>query len=87
MNTDDGMGGFHEPSALLPCRNCLVTWMQAGIESVDGAPMDAGNGMWLHHAVFVNKARKDTVCGEDYFGQRFFATGNERTAVDLCSGG
>lgn len=87
MTENDGMGGFFEPSTTLPCRDCLVTWMQMGLEHADGTPADANTGMWLHHGVMVNRNRSDAVCGPGTFGQRFFASGNERTAVDLSADG
>ena len=68
----------------LPCRDCMIVSMHAGLEYPNGSIADAGTGMWLHHTVFQNLMREDAMCGH---GQRFFASGNERTPVDLSSNG
>lgn len=81
------MGGFEQPSTPLPCRDCLITSMQMGLEYVDGSPADANTGIWLHHGIMVNRNRTDSVCGRDAYGQRFFASGNERTLVDISASG
>ncbi|KAK1074538.1 hypothetical protein LTR48_009309, partial [Friedmanniomyces endolithicus] len=57
--------------------------MQAQLEYANGTIADAETGMWMHHVVFLNRGRNDSVC--DRRGQRFFASGNERTAVDFTS--
>jgi hypothetical protein len=87
MNENDGMGGFFQPSTPLPCRDCLVTLMQMSLEYVDGTAADASTGMWLHHGVMENRNRTDSVCGPKTYGQRFFASGNERTVVDISASG
>ncbi len=69
-----------------PCEECTVVWMQAGIEYTDGSDAGAETGMWLHHVVFQNLDRQDSMCPE-HGGERFFASGNERTPVDLTSNG
>lgn len=70
-----------------PCQNCLITWMQAGLEYTDGSIADANSGMWLHHTIFSLLNREDIVCPENQLGERFFASGNERTPFDLSSSG
>jgi hypothetical protein len=60
--------------------------MQAGIEYTDGSDASAENGMWLHHVVFQNFDRQDPMCLKRR-SERFFASGNERTAVDLAANG
>ena len=86
MHEDDGMGGFFEDDTHLPCNDCLITWMQMGLEYLNGTPAAANTGMWLHHGVMVNRNRNDPVCNDSY-GERFFASGNERTAADFSAGG
>ena len=86
MEEHGGMKNFKEKQALLPCKNCFITWMQAGLEYPNGTNANVDSGMWLHHTVLSNVARKDTLgCG--YKGDRFFASGNERSAIDLCASG
>ncbi|TKA83842.1 hypothetical protein B0A55_00111 [Friedmanniomyces simplex] len=78
----DGMSKF-QSAIPPPCTECLVTFMQAQLEYANGTTADATTGMWMHHVVFLNRGRKDSVC--DMPAQRFFASGNERTAVDFTS--
>ncbi|KAF2171563.1 hypothetical protein M409DRAFT_18675 [Zasmidium cellare ATCC 36951] len=68
-----------------PCKDCLITFMQVALEYADGSDADADTGMWMHHFVFVND-RETTYEGETE-GHPFFASGNERTALDLTGGG
>lgn len=87
MSENDGMGGFFDGSTTLPCRDCIITWMQMGLEHANGTTADANTGMWLHHGIMVNMNRKDAVCGLSAYGQRFSASGNERTPLDLSASG
>jgi hypothetical protein len=62
--------------------------MQAGLEYLDGTDASVDKGMWLHHTVLHNEARTALHnCDKSNRRQRFFASGNERTAVDLSSNG
>ena len=70
-----------------PCSDCVITVMSADLEYPDGTTADAGNGMWMHHLVFLNKANVDGVCGKEKPGERFFGAGNERPRLDLTNGG
>ncbi|OAP57140.1 hypothetical protein AYL99_07877 [Fonsecaea erecta] len=87
MNENDGMAQFFQRSTTLPCRDCVITWLQMGLEHDDGRIADANTGMWLHHGVMVNRNQSDAVCGDGSYGQRFAASGNERTALDFSAGG
>lgn len=87
MHDHNEMRGYSEPSTTLPCNDCLITWMQAGLEFADGTTANAEAGMWLHHAVFSNVKRRDVVCPMKRHGDRFFASGNERTPVNICREG
>ena len=87
MNANDGMGGFSDYATFVPCRDCFITSIQMGLEHVGGTTADANTGMWLHHGVMVNRNQTDAVCGTNGYGQRFFASGNERTMVDLTGNG
>lgn len=85
QNKDDGIRAVKSTIAP-PCSDCLVTWMQAQLEYVNGPTADAETNMWMHHVVFWNAGRNDSVC-PGMGGQRFFASGNERTPVDLSRNG
>lgn len=86
MHEDNGMLGVqaHVP---LPCSDCVITWMQAGLEYADGSRADAATGMWLHHTVFSTLTKPNGLCPGQRQGDWFFASGNERTPVDLCESG
>ncbi|KAK4506292.1 hypothetical protein PRZ48_000022 [Zasmidium cellare] len=68
-----------------PCKDCLITSMQVALEYADGSDADANTGMWMHHFVFVNDQETTYECETE--GHPFFASGNERTALDLTRGG
>lgn len=85
---DNGMKNFKTQNARAPCEDCLIIWMQAGLEYLDGTDASVEDGMWLHHTVLYNEARTALQnCDKSNRRQRFFASGNERTAVDLSSNG
>lgn len=79
----------------LPCDECFVTAMEANLENEDGKALNIQEGAWLHHMVLYLRGndRKDLLCGDapgytqNWFGERFFASGNERTPVRLNSKG
>ena len=81
----DGMKDFTEAPAQKPCTDCLITWMQADLHYVNGTSANANTGLWLHHTVLANTGQKDLICPEG--PQRFFASGNERTEIDICVNG
>jgi hypothetical protein len=61
--------------------------MQAGLTYPNGSYANADTGMWLHHVVLTNTAVPAAVCGLSNGGDRFFASGNERTPVNICVNG
>jgi hypothetical protein len=72
------------PSLPKPCSNCFLLEFQPELVYADGTPANLDTGMMLHHAVLFSAGRPDPTCGpEEPFpgklGQRFFASGNERT--------
>jgi len=81
------MKSFGERTVQMPCTDCLVTWIQAGLESLDGTVANADTEMWLHHTVFSNTQRTSVVCPTMTSGDRFFASGNERTPANICVNG
>jgi hypothetical protein len=91
-STNNGMDEFLEEDSQKPCDECLITYMKAGLEYPDGSNANADTGMWLHHGVFLDTGAMDTVCPTMGKKQRprpnrFFASGNERSPVNLCVSG
>jgi len=68
----------------MPCRDCLITSLKAGIEYVNGSAAKADD-IYFHHVLLANLGRRDSVCPDTY--ERFFASGNERVTVDLTANG
>ena len=87
MSVNDGMTDWVVPKAQKPCADCLVTWIRAGLEYPNGTDANADNGLWLHHTVFSNTQRAPIVCPQAKTGDEFFASGNERTPVNICVNG
>jgi len=73
-----------------PCTDCYITAFKPDLVYADGsgrATMD--QGPMLHHAVWTSQWRGDATCGSSWLGlagERFFASGNERTAISMPSG-
>ncbi|KAI0133571.1 hypothetical protein BJ170DRAFT_678514 [Xylariales sp. AK1849] len=80
-----GMKMFHIENATKPCDDCVITTFQAGLEYPDGTYANMNSSMMLHHLITINNAANETVCPE--FAERFFASGNERVAIDFGSNG
>ena len=73
------------PSLPKPCSNCFLVEFQPDLVYADGTSANLDTGMMLHHAVLFSAGRPDATCGPEQpfpgkLGQRFFASGNERTA-------
>jgi hypothetical protein len=83
----------------MPCTNCYVTSIQAGLEYADGSNANINTGMWLHHMVLMAKGqgKSDATCSSSAFSlphfavggtgantERIFASGNERTTIDMA---
>ena len=82
----DGIHTFEVCNATKPCSDCLITWMQAGLEYSDGSYANAETVMWLHHVIVYNTKQRSLVCPL-HNPDRFFASGNERMAVNICANG
>ena len=73
-----------------PCTDCFITKFTPDL--VDAATLESVNmeqGPMLHHAVWTSQWRSDATCGGQVLGlagQRLFASGNERSVVDLPDG-
>ncbi|MDQ3932890.1 MAG: hypothetical protein M3252_08660 [Actinomycetota bacterium] len=73
-----------------PCQDCFITSLRPDLVDPDGRSANLDTGVMLHHAVWFQSGRPDTTCGPDTLvgrvGQRFFATGNERTGGRFVPG-
>jgi hypothetical protein len=72
-----------------PCNNCYITGMEANLKYADGRTANIDTGMWLHHMVLFQTGKADATCpatGVGLIGQRFFASGNERSGVQSLPG-
>lgn len=83
---NNGMHTFEAHNATKPCSDCLITWIQAGLQYLDGSYANADTGMWLHHVVMANVMQRSSTCPL-YSPDRFFASGNERTPANICVNG
>jgi hypothetical protein len=84
---DNGMQSFQARNVTKPCSDCLITWLQAGLVYPNGTYANSNTGMWLHHVVLTNTGKPSATCGTEYGGDRFFASGNERTPVSISANG
>jgi len=83
------MGMIHNAFAqnlTRPCTNCYITRMRANLITADGTTVNVDDGLWLHHMVMWDSAKRDMTCPNGLFnavnmGQRFFSSGNERHEV------
>src|SRR5262245_54715442 len=79
-------------SAPTPFTNCYITDIVPSLifdgdaNNPTGTVANPNNGAMMHHCVLVNPARTDAVCPtglQGQLGERFFASGNERTHMHL----
>jgi hypothetical protein len=88
--TDPGM--IHNQLRLAvarPCIDCYITSFTPDLVYADGTRATMDTGPMLHHAVWTSQWRRDATCGNTLLGlagERFFASGNERTAIRMPSG-
>jgi stress up-regulated protein Nod 19 len=73
-----------------PCTSCTIIAVTPNLVYSDGTKANLDTGPMLHHAMFAASGggKSDATCagkGPGLLGERFFAAGNERTAVDLTS--
>ncbi|KAK1060674.1 hypothetical protein LTR74_011689 [Friedmanniomyces endolithicus] len=87
MDINNGMGDFQAVGIQVPCTDCIITWMQAGLEYTNGTVANANTNLWLHHTVLANMNRTSAVCPGPGSPDLFFASGNERTAMDISVSG
>ena len=89
-STDPGM--IHNQLRLgvaRPCSGCFITSFKPDLVYADGTKATMATGPMLHHAVWSSQWRLDATCTGTWLGlagERFFASGNERTAIAFPSG-
>ena len=68
-----------------PCSDCFITKFTPDlIDATTRESVNMDEGPMLHHAVWTSQWRSDATCGGQWLGlagQRFFASGNERSVV------
>jgi hypothetical protein len=67
-----------------PCVDCFITGFKPDLVYPDGRRATLATGAMLHHFVLTSQFRRDATCGNaplGLAGERFFASGNERTAI------
>jgi hypothetical protein len=72
-----------------PCTDCYITSFTPDLVYADGTKATMETGPMLHHFVLASQWRKDATCGNSWLGlagERFFASGNERTAISFPAG-
>jgi Stress up-regulated Nod 19 len=72
-----------------PCVDCYITEFKPDLVYADGAKATMDSGAMLHHVVFTSQFRPDATCGTSWLGlagERFFASGDERTVIGFPSG-
>ena len=82
---------FNAPA---PCTNCVITDMVPNLvymndaNHADGTTANLDTDALMHHFVLINGSRADPVCPgglQGQLGERFFASGNERSQLHLPS--
>lgn len=70
-----------------PCSGCkLIAIDPEMVDATTGREVNMRTGPMLHHFLFAASNRTDNTCNGTAvgtLGQRFFASGNERTAIDI----
>lgn len=72
-----------------PCLDCHITSMTPNLVYSDGRPATMETGAMIHHFVLTSQFRKDATCGNSWLGlagERFFASGDERTPISFPEG-
>jgi hypothetical protein len=72
-----------------PCADCYITSFTPDLVYADGSRATMETGAMLHHFVLTSQWRTDATCAGTWLGlagQRFFASGDERTKIAFPSG-
>ncbi len=93
--TSSAMGqdwNFPKTNLAMPCTNCYITSLVADLTYTNGTEATLASGAWFHHAVFLDTAKTDATCPSAVWnlygvkGERFFASGDEKTPMVLPPG-
>jgi hypothetical protein len=68
-----------------PCEDCYLTTIRPDLVYADGSRANYDTGPMLHHAVWYQIGTPDATC-DRVRGERFFASGNERTPIVFPNG-
>jgi Stress up-regulated Nod 19 len=85
--SESGPGMLHNQlkfAVSRPCVDCYITAFAPDLVYADGTRATMATGAMLHHAVLTSQWRRDATCGNAWLGlagERFFASGDERTAI------
>lgn len=72
-----------------PCTGCVITSMSPNLVYADGTRAGVNTGTMLHHMVLASQFRSDPTCSGNLLGlvgERFFASGDERTVLGFPPG-
>jgi hypothetical protein len=72
-----------------PCVDCFITSFTPDLVYPDGTRATMATGPMLHHTVLTSQWQRDATCGSTLLGlagERFFASGNERTPIAFPAG-
>jgi hypothetical protein len=72
-----------------PCIDCYITSFTPDLVYTDGSRATLDNDAMLHHAVFASQWHQDATCYNQPLGlagERFFASGDERSEVKFPDG-
>jgi hypothetical protein len=90
--TSTGPGMVHNKlmfGVARPCVDCHITAFKPDLVYEDGSRATMDTGAMLHHMVLTSQFRRDATCAGSWLGlagERFFASGNERTAIKFPTG-
>jgi hypothetical protein len=87
--SDPGMMSSLHFGVSRPCSECYITGFTPDLVYADGTRANMDTGPMLHHVVFTSQWRSDATCRGTLLGlagERFFASGNERTAISMPGG-
>jgi hypothetical protein len=73
-----------------PCTGCTIIGVTPDLVYENGTKANITEGPMLHHAMFTaqSSGKSDATCagkGPGLLGERFFASGNERTPIDMTA--
>ncbi len=85
--TESGPGNLHphQESVEMPCIDGFITRIVPDMVYADGSSANFHSKSMMHHVVFYNSQADDLTCPGGG-RERFFATDNERSAMDLPEG-